>query len=200
MADSASLSCEICILAGGRSARLGRDKSRLRLGRRTLLGEIRFRAGQLGLRVRITRRDLVPRCGPLGGIVTALRTTRADAVLFLSCDMPFVTTALLRQLLPRATTTTRTRFVHGGHGVGFPFVIPRDCLPVVERQVKAGEFSLQRLAAVLRGRRLRVSPRRAGQLFNINTPADWQIARARWARREKRSRSQLPLVNVRRRR
>src|SRR2546430_17716334 len=95
-------SIEICLLAGGQSRRMGRDKSRLKLGRRTLLGHIRAEAKTLGLPVRVIRRDLVPRCGPLGGIYTALKSTRADGVLFLACDMPFVRAALLKTQIGRA--------------------------------------------------------------------------------------------------
>ncbi|MBI3255114.1 MAG: NTP transferase domain-containing protein, partial [Nitrosarchaeum sp.] len=34
----------------------------------------------------------VPRCGPLGGILTGLRSAKTEAVLFLACDMPLITT------------------------------------------------------------------------------------------------------------
>lgn len=44
------------------------------------------------------RRDERPGLGPIGGIVTALRTTSRD-VLVVGWDMPFVTTALLAPLL-----------------------------------------------------------------------------------------------------
>lgn len=90
---------EICILAGGLSSRMGRDKSRVRLGRRTMLGHVRATAAQLHLPVRVLRRDAVPRCGPLGGIYTALSRSRADAILFLACDMPFITHDFLNQML-----------------------------------------------------------------------------------------------------
>src|SRR5689334_13117942 len=93
--------CEICILAGGLSRRMGLDKSRLKLGRRTLLGHIRAEAKRTGLPVRVIRRDCVPRCGPLGGIFTALKSTRAEWVLFLACDMPFVSGELMKWLLAR---------------------------------------------------------------------------------------------------
>src|SRR5262245_26747021 len=85
---------EICILAGGLSKRMGRNKSRLSLGNITMLGHIRKTAEATGLPVRVIRRDCVPKCGPLGGIYTALKTTEADAILFLACDMPLVTTEL----------------------------------------------------------------------------------------------------------
>src|SRR5947207_3457036 len=91
--------CSICILAGGRSRRMGREKAGLRLGSKTLIGRIRTEARKLGLPVRIIRRDLVPRCGPLGGILTALKTSQAEAELFLACDMPFISAELLEDLL-----------------------------------------------------------------------------------------------------
>src|SRR3989454_4591395 len=110
---------EICILAGGLSRRMGGDKSRLRLGRRTLLGHIRAEAKTLGLPVRVIRRDIVPRCGPLGGIYTALKTTRADGVLFLACDMPFVRAGLLKTLLSRTDKTKRACFASVQSVAGF---------------------------------------------------------------------------------
>ena len=91
--------CEICILAGGLSRRMGREKSKLKLGKRTMLGHIRATAKATGLPVRVIRRDSVPRCGPLGGIYTALKSTPAATVLFLSCDMPLVSVELLQKLL-----------------------------------------------------------------------------------------------------
>ena len=175
--------CEVCILAGGLSSRMGRDKARLRLGRRTLLGQVRALAGEFGLPVRVIRRDLVPRCGPLGGIYTALKTTRAEAVLFLSCDMPFVSVGLLESLLARRGARPAAIFVEAAGSVGFPFLLPRAAQPGVEAQMTAQRFSLQALAAVLRARRLKLGPSHAAQLFNVNTPEDFAAARLRWRNR-----------------
>ena len=175
--------CEVCILAGGLSSRMGRDKARLRLGRRTLLGHVRSLAGELGLPVRVTRRDLAPRCGPLGGIYTALKTTRAEAVLFLSCDMPFVSVGLIERLRGRPAARPAAIFVEAAGIVGFPFLLPRAALPGVEAQMTAQRFSLQALAAALRARRLKLGPAQAAQLFNINTPEDFAEARVRWRKK-----------------
>src|SRR5206468_11629485 len=90
---------EICILAGGLSSRMGRDKSRLHMGGRTLLAHIRRTAKMIGLPHRIIRRDLVVHCGPVGGLYTALVASRADATLFLSCDMPFVSAVLFVKVI-----------------------------------------------------------------------------------------------------
>ena len=175
-----SLKFSVSILAGGLSSRMGRDKSRVVLGRRTLLARVRNAAEELGVPVRVIRRDLVPRCGPLGGIYTALMTSRADAELFLACDMPFVTATLLRRVLGKLKQGRRAActFVRGV--AGFPFAMKAGCLPVVEWQIAARDFSLQSLATVLRA--ARVSPpavRRLEETFNINTPEELVRARAK---------------------
>lgn len=169
--------CEICLLAGGLSTRMGRDKARLRLGRRTLLGHVRAAARQTGLPVRVIRRDLVPRCGPLGGIYTALKTSRTDTVLFLACDMPFVSAALLGRLRHRAARS-KAVFTGSSDRAGFPFLLRRTTLSVVEGQLAAQKFSIQSLAQKLRAITLR-PPGGPAELLNINTPADWRSARQR---------------------
>ncbi len=169
----------VAILAGGRSTRMGCDKSRLRLGRRTLLGHARRAAEELGLPWRVIRRDLVPRCGPLGGIFTALKTSRADAELFLACDMPFVTPALLRRLLGRLRGSCRAVFTDVEGVVGFPFALRVECLPIVEGQIQTSAFSLQSLADKLRAARVSPPRGRMSEAFNVNTPPALTAARAR---------------------
>ena len=176
------LNVEICILVGGLSRRMGRDKSRLRVGRRTLLGHIRAEAKKLGLPVRVIRRDAVPRCGPLGGVYTALKSTRADAVMFLACDMPFVTAALLRAVHRRFGEGSKDMFVRSEGTVGFPFVLRRDALATVTKQIEQEKLSLHELAQALKAKMMRVPPRWRPQLRNINTPDEWRRARRLWPR------------------
>jgi molybdopterin-guanine dinucleotide biosynthesis protein A len=171
---------EICILAGGLSSRMGRDKSRLRLGPRTLLAQIRDEAKLLGWPVRVIRRDVVPRCGPLGGVFTALKSTRARSVLFLACDMPWITAGLLRILLTRFGPTNLALFVRVHGKAGFPFALRREALAVVAGQIARKEFSLQALARVLKAKSLSVPIRLRAQLRNINTPLQWKEARCQW--------------------
>jgi len=170
--------CEICILAGGLSARMGRDKARLRLGGKTLLRRVQDIAGQTKWPVRVIRRDLVERCGPLGGVYTALQTTPADSVLFLACDMPFVTVELVEKMIDLWPSKTGAIFTRGGIGgkAGFPFILRRNLLAKVERQLAQRHYSLQMLAASCRARIFAV--RLAGPvLFNVNTPGEWETAR-----------------------
>jgi molybdenum cofactor guanylyltransferase len=167
----------ISILAGGRSARMGQDKTRLRLAGRSLLGHVRATAEATGWRVRIIRHDLVARCGPLGGIYTALKTSRADAQLFLAGDMPFVSSDLLSNLANHLGTKHQAVFATADGRAGFPFLLRASALPLVEQQIQAKRFSIHSLADVLRAEFFRVPQSRAVELLNINTPADWRKAR-----------------------
>ena len=164
---------EICILAGGLSLRMGRDKSKLRLGGKTLLGQIRRTAKTLRLPVRTLRRDLVPRCGPLGGIYTALKTTTAESILFLACDMPGVSGALLKALLRRSENGSKSVFISANGIAGFPFLLQRGDLPTVENLLAAKQFSLQALARKTRAKKFRPGRVFQSELLNVNTPADW---------------------------
>ena len=171
----------ISILAGGRSSRMGRDKARLRFARTSLLARVRSIARKTGWLVRVIRRDAVARCGPLGGIYTALTKSHAEAHLFLACDMPFVSSELLTDLEGRLGPKECAVFTALDGAVGFPFCIRAMALPVIEEQIREKRFSLQSLARVLRARLLRIPKRRAIELFNVNTPEDWLDARHRLA-------------------
>lgn len=168
---------EICILAGGLSTRMGRDKARLKIGGATMLARIRSVAEAFGVPVRVLRKDRVRRCGPLGGIVTALRSSEAQAVLFLACDMPLISLALLKRVARLSREGERVIFVAQAGRVGFPFLLPVKMLVRVEAQITAGEFSLQALAEKLRAHRVSSSAR-SRALFNVNTPEDAVRARA----------------------
>ena len=166
---------EICILAGGLGSRLGGGKPRVRLGRRTLLGHVRANAAPLGLPVRVVKEDLVPRCGPLGGIYSGLRTSHRRGVLFLACDMPFVSPALLRRMIGRFDGENALVTVARGRP-GFPLILPRSLLATVEGLIARRNFSLRALASASCARVVRVS---APAVFNVNTPEDLIYAKKR---------------------
>ena len=118
---------------------MGRDKIRIMLGGKTLLERVSVAAEQCGFKLRVIRHDLVPRCGPLGGIYTALRTTSAEAVLFLACDMPFVGPELLRLVLRSGVdgSSVKSVFARGPGGVGFPILLPKLVLDAVHAAIEA---------------------------------------------------------------
>ncbi len=104
------------ILAGGASARLGRDKALVEFdgvplivraarlldsltGVSTVIGPpVRF----AGLRLRVVPDD-EPGLGPLGGIATALRVSKEPWNLVIGCDLPYLTPDWLAYLIGRAS-------------------------------------------------------------------------------------------------
>lgn len=175
---------EIAILAGGLSERMGRDKLALRIGRRTMLGHVRALAGASGHPMRLIRRDLVPRCGPIGGIYTALKRASKKTILILSGDMPFVSSGFVDGLVGSLWIKDRAVFALSDRGFGFPAVLRSEALAAVESQMACGKYSIQALAGTLGARGYRPPAALAEDLFNLNTPADWEAAQAIWSRRK----------------
>src|ERR687888_468797 len=95
MADGRSAA----ILAGGRATRFGgRDKSALTIGGRTILERQIEALSAVADEVLVVPDDIVPGCGPLGGLHTALTRARGRAVFVVGCDMPYVEAAFVRHL------------------------------------------------------------------------------------------------------
>lgn len=167
---------------------MGRDKARLRLGTKTLLGWARAAARASGLPVRVVRQDRVPRCGPLGGVLTALEGRGGGTTLFLSCDMPLLGPGWLQRVEKATRGGTRAVFTERDGLAGFPFALPAEALPLVRRQLESGALSLQSLAKGLNAVRLRPARRESWRFLNINTPEDLHQARAHLECAEPRSR------------
>lgn len=175
----------VCILAGGLGTRMGRDKAQVRLGRRTLLGHVRQAAAATGWPVRVIRRDIVARCGPLGGILTTLHQSRAQTLVFLSCDMPFINTNWLKRLVRELKSAKASAVFTQQEGfAGFPFVLKAEALPVVEALREQGSHSLQALARKLEAKLIEVPANRQGDFLNVNTPEALVAAKA-WAKDRK---------------
>lgn len=110
------------LLAGGKSSRMGRDKSALPVNGEPLwqhqLAVLRatepaelFISGKsdgpyadCGVEILA---DEIPDCGPLGGIATALRRCTSDFLLVLAVDMPAMTATFLRTLLDESQRTAK---------------------------------------------------------------------------------------------
>ncbi len=175
------------ILAGGRSRRMGRDKATLEIGGKSLIEGIVDLFGRLFPRTLIAgdRPDLARPNLPayadaypgsaLGGLHTGLTHAETPYIFVAACDMPFVDEALIRALLER-------RF-------GYDVILPgtpeglepliacygQGCLPIIGRQLQAGNFRILDIYPELRMRvvgpgELPGNWRTA--LTNINTPTD----------------------------
>lgn len=103
----------IAIQAGGKSSRMGTDKSFVPFLGRPMIEVVRDQVEGLGDElILITNTpepyaylglpmigDDYPGAGPLGGIYTAVRRARNDHTLVVACDMPWLNRALLEYLV-----------------------------------------------------------------------------------------------------
>jgi molybdenum cofactor guanylyltransferase len=151
---------EAFVLAGGRSTRMGQDKTLLRVAGRSLLELALDKLRALGLDASATPRiagtrpdlssyapvvpDLHPGCGPLSGIEAALAATTQPLNLFLPVDLPLLPARFLGWMLRRAEITGALVTVPRANGRPQPLcaVYHRDLLPGVTASVAAGNYKV----------------------------------------------------------
>jgi FdhD protein len=161
------------VLAGGRSMRMGVDKTLLPVDGETLLARVvEAVSGVCAHTMVVTNRpeqiaeaglpddtpvfvDETPNQGPLGGLVTALRETSDDWVLAIAADVPYLEPDIIRALWD-ARDGARVVVPVTEKGVEPLLALyHRDCLPV--------ELSLEALRVVDPSMR---------SFLNVNTPED----------------------------
>jgi len=157
------------VLAGGGSRRMGRDKALMELEGQTLmaravavlemvLAEVVVvaprRQRYADLQVALVP-DVHPGLGPVGGMHAALLHGAGRSVFVLACDMPFVTSDLVRWILGSrpfmapegfAASRARARVVRDRHGAQ-PLcgLYSGGCLPAVGRALEERRLSAQDL-------------------------------------------------------
>ena len=195
-----------CVLAGGRSSRMGRDKATIRIpapqGEATLLERtlalfqglcgtayVSVREGSPACALVPEERlvfDEGPAIGPLGGLLAVLGRARREgfgAVLFLACDLPFAgresLVLLLRQRELRAAGTLVTALCRDAFSRPEPLcaVWETAALPLLGQARDKGRFSLFRALPEARWQTVACAPQHGAlELFNMNTPADLALA------------------------
>lgn len=193
----------VAILAGGRSRRMGRDKAfvpfegrplvarAIALGRaisplamlvvhRDQLDEDRYRQLATDLEIRLCADDYDYK-GPLGGLVTALRSGQpGNGVVLLACDMPYLTRELIQLLIERHRV--------GGYAATVPVdqagrlqplvgVYSESVLPVAEEMIGLDILRFEALFDRVRTRVIdftEIAHLRGSERFftNLNRPAD----------------------------
>ena len=184
----------IMILAGGNGARMGGvDKALLPWGERSLLDAIAAEAHSAAQEVLIVGgvascpngavvvEDVIPGCGPLGGLHAGLTAARFERCLAVACDMPFVTAGVMRGLLRlgEGYDAAVPRAADGLHPLLAAY--SRASLPCVETQLRNGDRSMRSFfdqvsLRWIREEELRPFDPELRCLFNINTWQDYQRA------------------------
>jgi molybdopterin-guanine dinucleotide biosynthesis protein A len=155
---------------------MGRDKTSIQLKDSSLLALAKRESLKTKWPVRVLRKDAVKRCGPLGGVYTALKQSKADIVIFVACDMPFVSATQLKRVARALTAKSAAAFTKQNGYATFPFAIRKTALNQIAEQIETADFSLQTLARKLRAKFVRA---KKSELFDIDTPDDLATAHKR---------------------
>jgi molybdopterin-guanine dinucleotide biosynthesis protein A len=179
------------ILAGGRAMRFGgQDKSALLVRGRPMLDHQIAALAPLtsdlmvvgdvapdGTAVRVVH-DIVPGCGPLGGLHAALTAARGDALFLVACDMPYLSSPFIAYLFSLAggADIVVPQSERGYHPLCAVYTLA--CLAPASARLAERRL---RMRDLLDGLRTRVVPvdeiRQFGDpdrlLANVNTPADY---------------------------
>ena len=202
------------ILAGGQSRRMGRDKALLDFDGAPLIARVIERMKQVCPEVIVVAndvgtyarfgapviRDVYPGRGSLGGIFSGLQAARAEHVLAVACDLPFLNDALLRYLIslapqadviiPRTHAPTgkakdATRYdqlaVKESGLQATHAIYSKRCLEPMRARLLADDLRIINFFDEVRVRVIepdevaQFDPRMLSFL-NVNTPEDWQSA------------------------
>ena len=195
----------VVILAGGQSRRLGMDKSLLELGGQSLIARTVDKLAVLSDDVVVVTNnqesyehlalgarfvpDEQPGGGALMGVYSGLKAAVHESALVVACDMPFLSVALLRHMLPRIAGYDVVMPRLGGFLEPLHAIYRKRCLPFMEELL---EQRRKQIVAFLDHVEVdyveadeiaRFDPERLSFL-NVNSPADWQLAQELLARSE----------------
>jgi len=186
------------VLAGGLSSRMGHDKTRIHVHGESEPDLLVYTCNLLETvcsEVWISSRNVKPHAdgyfwikdeieskGPIGGIMTALRAAQGS-VLVLSCDLPFMDTAMLKKLIQcwknKPDNTLHTTFLQMETGFieALVSIYEFEALPLFEDAVRQGIYKLSRVIPEEHRHSLSYSQKESLPFFNVNYPADLEMAR-----------------------
>ena len=187
----------VAVLAGGKSSRMGTDKSFVRVLGRPLIEDVLAQVAGLGAEtIVITNRvddyrylglplftDVLPDKGALGGIYTALHASAQPHTLCVACDMPFVVRPLLDYLISLIPDANADVVVPRLNGEAEPFraIYSQVCLSLIRAALDAGKMRVISFFPDVRVRFVdepeidRFDPQHLS-FFNVNTPEDLEQA------------------------
>jgi len=187
------------VMTGGASRRMGFDKTSLRINGRRLLGRLgellADRAGRVtfvgaepdwtdmpACFVGRWHVDLPAGCGPMGGVVTALRHAASGrspcGVCVLACDMPALGGPLLDHLLSardRAAPATALVSPDSDRWEPLAAIYEPRALPALEKAIDADRLSLTEWLSEAGARSVRIPPPLTDQAAGANTPEELQM-------------------------
>lgn len=184
------------ILAGGKSSRMGENKALLSFRGHPMISAVADAARPVAAELFVvadegppylalglkTVADVHKGRGPLGGLHAALTASRTEATLLLACDIPLVSTSLLRYLAAFSSDAPARVAEIDGRIHPLCAVYDKRCLPVIEQLIADDRLAMAVLLDAVSAQRVTITPDlsfyRPNLLTNINTPATLRAAEA----------------------
>ncbi|SDE70677.1 molybdenum cofactor guanylyltransferase [Sporomusa acidovorans] len=184
------------ILAGGRSSRMGRDKTLLVYNDETMIErtvrKLRNFVDEIIVASNSTAKynlpgivevpDTYPGMGPLGGMHAGLMAARHQYAFIVSCDMPFFTEELAGYLIKRSAEYDVIVPEIEGRLEPLCAVYSRNCVKPIEKCLQANVRQVYQFYSEVRVLKIRESELcPVGDLremfYNLNTPEDVRYLR-----------------------
>jgi len=184
------------ILAGGKSSRMGTNKSLLLLDGKSVIERISNSLQdmcnecfiiandqkpyeQLGMPI---YQDDHPGQGPLAGLEAALIHAKSDLVLLAACDMPFADPAVYRLLLDQLGGADAAVPVYAGRMHPLSGLYRKTALPAVQSCLEQGNLRMKSFLNLIQTKELSHFPELGPDIldkhfFNMNTPEEYEAAK-----------------------
>ena len=178
------------LLAGGNSRRMGQDKALLPYEDGTFLSHMAavlqdFEEKLLSVGSReyllpgwTAIPDELPNRGPMGGLYSALRRCRSDALLVVPCDLPYFPRRLAEYLVSFSDTGWKAWVMKSRDGRLQPLcgVYTRQCLPLLEQMMAEGNGCMADLLERAEAHALEAAYTDFPDYVfrNFNTPGEYQ--------------------------
>lgn len=189
----------LAIIAGGKSSRMGTDKAFVHILGKSLIEHIIERIANVGQSetILITNhladyahltlsmyQDVLPDKGSLGGIYSAIHHSKYPYTLVIACDMPFVSTNLMRYMAilrdgdPFDIIVPRT----DAYPQGLHAIYNKACLKPIRKYLDADKLKVINFYEDMRVRYIdeaeyKVFDEKGLVFYNVNTPEDLKKAR-----------------------
>ena len=175
------------VLAGGKSSRMGQDKALMKINGKAMMqyvidnlsqafGEVFISGNRLDYPVSMkVIKDVNEQKGPMGGIRSALAYCGQD-IFVCSCDMPFVSPELIRNMLQRKEEGKISIAHYSGKIYPVLGIYPFSILTDLKKTIENGNLRMTSFLEQQNAHYIDFEDSFEHQLLNINTPENFKTA------------------------
>lgn len=178
------------VIAGGKSSRMGAEKGLQLLAGKPLIGYALETLASVCSNILISSNsdayatmgyeivaDEITDIGPIGGLYSALKQSKTEQNLILSCDLPFVNSELLLYLLQKSEGyRIVVPWQEGNHYEPLCAFYNKLIVPDIEENIKLGNHKLSNFFQKIKTNKLIINDKLPfysdSLFFNVNAPTE----------------------------